>query len=732
MTAPSPAPRARRRALLAALLLAGLPLPAAPAAPRPKVCLVLSGGGARGIAHIGVLKVLEEQRVPVDCIVGTSAGAVIGGAYASGAAPEEIERAIRGADWNRLLTDQPARFDRSVYAKELDRARIGSTEVGLQNGAIALPRGVLIGQHLQFFLQSLVSPTTRSAFDDLPIPYRALATDFESGRLVVLDHGDLAGAIRASMSVPGAFTPVEIDGALLVDGGLVRNLGVDVARQLGAEVVIAVNVGSPPLKRAELTSLLSAAEQTLNLLTEQNVEVSLASLRPDDVLITPELGALGAGDFAHGADQIPAGERAALRAAAALAPLAVSEADYAAWRARQRRPRLAPRYAHLLVDTSALARVPPASIEHLLGSAPDPADPERAINALLGTDDFERVEGEVRPGPDGTTLVLRPVEKPWGPDYLRAGGVLSANLAGTSAFTLYLDERRTGLTDGGVEWRNRASIGQLDSIASELRVPLDAARHVFVAPRLAAAEQLRDYYVGSDSLGTYRVRRLRLGLDLGTRIGNAGELSAGVEGGSTSAARTVGAALAPDVRHRLGAVRAGWVFDRLDNLDFPRRGFLVSGDAEFARRMLGGEDVYDRLSVEAQQAFGTERSSLLLAARLETGFGHELPLYEQFALGGFLNLSGLRPDQLLSSRSALLRAIYRRRIATFSALLPAVYAGFSLEGADVGTRPGGVHAGQVYAGSAFLSADSALGPLYVGIGVAEGGFASLYLSVGRP
>ncbi len=721
-------------AAAAAALLAAAPGAAAqPApAPRPKVCLVLSGGGARGIPHIGVLKVLEELHVPVDCIVGTSAGAIIGGAYASGASPAEIERMIGGADWNHLLSDLPARFNRSVYTKDVERIGIGGAEIGLRGSQLALPRGVVIGQHLQFFLQSLVAPITSSPFDALPIQYRALATDFESGRLVVLDHGDLAAAIRASMSVPGAFAPVEIDGSLLVDGGLVRNLGIDVAHELGADIVIAVNVGSPLLRRSELVSLLGAAEQTLNILTEQNVDVSLAALGPEDVLITPELGALSSSDFAHGADYVPAGELAARRSARALAPLAVSAEEFARWRERQRRARVPAHYDHVVVDTSGLARVPPDSVRRLLGGDPDPANPERAMATLLGTDDFEFIQGEVHPGPDGTTLVLKPVEKPWGPDYLRAGAVLSANFEGSSAFTLYADQRRTWLTTGGLEWRNRLSVGQLDSLASELRLPFDAARRVFIAPRLLASEELMDLYVADEPLESYRRRSFRVGTDLGIRFGNLGEITAGVEGGATGIARTVGAHIVPDMRGRISDLHLHFVFDGLDDLDFPRSGFLLSGTAEWARHFAGGEADYDRLTFDAQKAFGTERSSFLLAARYQSALGTDLPFYEQFSAGGFQNLSGLRPDQILSDRIAFLRLVYRRRIASFSALLPSVYAGLSLEGASIGPQAGGARSGQTKAGSLFLSGDSALGPLYLGVGLADGGFASMYFLVGRP
>jgi NTE family protein len=704
---------------------------AAPGVARPKVCLVLSGGGARGIAHIGVLRVLEELHVPVDCLVGTSAGAVIGGAYAAGASPDEIETAIRGADWDKLLSDQPARADRSVYAKELERERIGGTEVGERDGSLLLPRG-LAGQHLQFYLQSLVAPAGRGAFDDLAIPYRAIATDFERGTMVVIDHGDLATALRASMSVPGAFAPVEIDGRILVDGGLVRNIGVDVARALGAERIIAVNVGTPLLKRAEIGSVLSAAAQTLNILAEQNVAAQLATLAPGDVLIAPELGSLGVTDFAHGTTRIPAAEQATRRAAAALAPLALGAEEYEAWRAAQRRARLPPRYARIVVDTSSLSRVPPASIQRLLRGEPDPRDPQGTIATLLGTDDFESVTATVEPGEGGATLVLRPVEKPWGPNYLHGGVVLASDFSGENDFVLTLDQRATWLNDRGLEWRNRASVGRIDALDSELRQPFDAARRAFIAPSFEISQQLRSVYQEHDALGTFRVRRLRGALDLGVRLGNYGELTAGLEVGDDATALTTGLPVLPDVRQRAAAWRGALVVDRLDSLDFPRRGFLLSANARLARPMLGGVENYDRLSVEAQQAFGGERVSVLFALRVQRESGGQIPLGDVFSLGGFQNLSGYARDQVLAEHITFLRAVFRKRIAVFPPLLPAVYGGFSLEAADVAQRIDASAPGHLYAGSLFVSADSALGPLYLGTGFATPGFVSLYLYLGRP
>jgi NTE family protein len=376
--------------------------------------------------------------------------------------------------------------------------------------------------------------------------------------------------------------------------------------------------------------------------------------------------------------------------------------------------------------------VPPASIRRLLQGDPDPRDPQGTIATLLGTDDFESVTATVEPGPDGATLVLRPVEKPWGPNYLHGGAVLSSDFSGENDFILTLDQRATWLTDRGLEWRNRASVGRIDALDSELRQPFDAARRAFVAPSIALEQQWRSVYQEHDALGTFRTRRLRAALDLGLRLGNYGELRGGIEVGDDAVALVSGEPVVPDVRARAAAWRGALVIDRLDSLDFPRQGYLVSANARLVRHMLGGVQDYDQLSLEAQQAFGTERISVLVAARVQNESGGEVPLGEVYSLGGFQNLSGYARDQVLAERITFLRAVVRKRIARYAPLLPAVYGGFSLEAADVQNRVDLSAPGRLYGGSLFVSADSALGPLYLGVGFAARGYASLYLYLGRP
>src|SRR6266540_3291164 len=278
---------------------------------RPKVCLVLSGGGARGAAHIGVIKVLEEMRVPVDCVAGTSMGSLVGGAYASGMTVVEMEALINTLSTEALFKERPPRQDQAIRRKLDDRSILFGIEVGLRDGELLLPKGVVSGVQLETVLRRLTKAHGYRRFDELPVAYRAVATDLVTGKAVVFSEGELANVMRASMSVPAAIAPAELDGKILVDGGLTDNLPVDVARAMGAEVVIAVNLGTPLMKREELTSIVGVTGQMIN------------------ILIEPKLGEFPASDFDHLPDTVPIGEAAAREAAAKLAALSVSAEEFA-------------------------------------------------------------------------------------------------------------------------------------------------------------------------------------------------------------------------------------------------------------------------------------------------------------------------------------------------------------------------------------------------------------------
>src|SRR5216684_2724749 len=277
---------------------------------RPRICVVLSGGGARGIAHIGVLKVLEDLKIPIDCIAGTSMGAVVGGLYASGMSARDIESTMRSVDWQEAFRDAPPRRDLAFRRKQDDRNFLVRLPLGLKHGQILLPKGFIQGQKLQETLRQLTLQFNDSTdFDQLPTAFRAVATDLESGEAVLLDKGDLAIAMRASISAPGLFAPVETQGLLLVDGGLAENLPIDVARQMRADILIVSDVSFPLQPRSALDSALSISNQMLAILVRKETDRQRATLSTSDILIEPILGSTSSTDFTAAASSIAAGEK---------------------------------------------------------------------------------------------------------------------------------------------------------------------------------------------------------------------------------------------------------------------------------------------------------------------------------------------------------------------------------------------------------------------------------------
>jgi NTE family protein len=739
--ASAPAPTATLLlALLASLLAQSAFAQAVDSEParRPKICLVLSGGGARGVAHVGVLEVLEQMRVPIDCIVGTSMGSIVGGAYAAGIAPETMEAQIRAARWDRVLADQPPRPERSSFAKELDRARISGGELGWSGGRARLPKGAIIGHQLEMFLRTLIGANVAlDSFDQLPIPFRAVTTDIGTGRMVVLDRGTLTTAMRASMSVPGVFAPQRIEQGLYVDGGLVRNLPIDVARSLGADVIIAVNLGSPLLKPDDIESVLDVAAQTLQILTEQNVERSLAELRPDDVLIVPELGDFSAADFEHSGNTIAIGVAAARAQGERLRRLALGPADYANWRVQARRSVPLPQFAGVALDPQALAFVGAGSVRALIDTqglaATDQPRLQHALTQLLATDDFERV----RLAPvehDGKTLLdIRPEAKSWGPDYYRFGLGISTDFEGRSAFNLLVDQRLTWLTPRGLEWRNRLSLGDQTALRSELRQPLDAARSWFAAVRAEASERVDDLFFDDLDVAQYRQLKRSGELALGRNLGSLGELQLGYEFRRLHATRRVGLPQFPSVTQDVGALHAGLVVDALDSWEFPRSGRFLAADLRLGRPWFGADTLSRKLQVDGQQAFGGARQSVLLGVRLGSSFGGQLQFLDAFDLGGFQNLSGYPSGEFLVDRYALGRAIYQRQVAAPGKVVRGFYLGGSIEAAALDGRiNGATPPGMLWSSSLFMAIDTALGPFYVGTGLAEGGQRTLFLYLGRP
>jgi NTE family protein len=747
---------ARRLALFCWTLLLGsaaaqtLPTPSDtdPKA-RPRLGLVLSGGGARGLAHVGVLKVLERERIPVDLIAGTSMGAIIGGLYASGMTAADLERELLPLAWDRVFASRVERQHLSQRRKEEDFEFSAVMELGMRDGELRAPQGTLSSRGLEILLRRYTQPVRSiEQFDALPTPFRAISTDMESGTQVVLDQGDLALAMRSSMSVPGVFAPVETRGRILGDGGLVNNLPVDVARRMGAQRLIAVNVGTPLAGRETLSSLVGVTAQMINILTEQNVQRSVASLWSEDVLISPELGKLGSGDFERSREMIEQGARAAEAMVERLRPLALSPDEYAQWQLA-RTPQAAPsaQLAAIAFEGSELAHPERfvAQLETKPGQSYDAARAERDARLLASSGDYERVDYHIEPRPEGDTLVFAMEDKYWGPNYFRVGLDLSTDFSGESAFNLRISHNRHWLTPHGTEWRNQLTLGQTPRLYSEIYHPLIAKLGSSNDWFLSGWGELerRSITIYDEDSGRSLARLGRqgatVGIDLGQPWGQWGEIRLGLIHQRWH--------INPDLvteEARDGVMNQTWhesglrikaVIDQLDFANFPQRGYRLA--AKLTGGQQAGPDVsnayFQRIELEATGARSWRTHTLNLHARIFDAKQREDSTQGPYALGGFQQLSGYEPNQLIGDTLAFARLTYYKRLREIPVLTRGFFVGGSLEAGNAWDNRHQASLKDLrYAASLFVGTDSGLGPLYLGIGHAPRGSTALYLFIGRP
>lgn len=749
-TASTPAPAAGSAIALAAPAAApgAAPAPAAPGLQRrPRIGLVLSGGGARGLAHVGVLKVLEELQVPVDVVTGTSMGAIVGGLYASGMRAADLERELRAVSWGEVFAARVERRQLSQRRKEEDFEVSPLIEVGIRDGELQAPRAAVSSRGLESLLRRYTLPVRGVAhFDHLPIPFRAVATDMESGAAVVLDQGDLALALRSSMSVPGVFSPTEVDGRVLGDGGLVNNVPVDVARALGAEVVIVVNIGTPLAGRETLGSAVGLTSQMINILTEQNVQRSLAALGPRDVLIAPSLGTLGSGDFEQAARFFALGEAGARGRSDKLAALALDGPGYAAWQAAHPQPPAA-RATLAAVRIEGTALTNPERLQAMLETQPgqpfDAARAERDTRRLAAGGDYTRADYQLLREPGGDALVFDLEDKPWGPNYLHAGLDLSTDFGGRSAFNLKLSHNRHWLTRNGTEWRNRVQIGEVPQLFSELYHPLlwtaSRADDWFVAGYggLERRQQSRYDAASGDELATYRRTLSTAGLDLGQPWGEFGEFRLGWSRQSLHVrpqllSAALGSVSTASVSWSEDALRARVVVDQLDFAVFPQSGYRGTLEAWIGQRHGDLRGSFHRIETEGTAVRSVGPHTLALHAQLQTT-EQTGAVVERYTLGGFHRLSGYQPQQLSGNHTLLLRLAWYRRLTQTPTLTRGFFVGGTLEAGNAWARRRDMALSDLRTGmSLFLGADTGIGPLYLGLTHAPRGGTGLALFIGRP
>lgn len=698
----------------------------------------MSGGGARGFAHIGVLKVLDELGIPVDRIAGTSMGSVVAALRALGYSSGELQEVATTVDWPEIFSDAVPR--QALLFQQKKRASKFLMEIGVRGLRLELPSGLSAGQKISNLFALLTIPAAGiDNFDKLPIPYRAVATDLVSGRQVVLDGSKLtlAQSMRASMAVPGAFTPLELDDALLVDGGLVKNLPVDVVQGMGANIVIAVNVSAPLRRKSEIDSVLAVMDQTISLQMVRSTEQQIALARASaGLVITPDLSDISSADFTRAREIIRRGEKAA-RESAELAALAERLKQY------PREPPAAgfpaPGHAKEVIIAQVRVEGPIARRERQLlqqldvraGQTLSVKDLEQRMSRVFGTGYFESVDFGIKPGTGkGEVLTIRGKE----------GG------EGRLGFGLRYDDKYQGvgladLTLGGLGGPDAAlsaevQFGGLFSAQLSYLSYGIAGTELLVNPRLFHRDAFQYVFSKRARAGQYSDSATGIELALGSSFRNWGEVTLGYRWKHAAFTVDIGERVLPEARENVASLVLASRVDTLDRFPFPRSGGILNLAYERAEEALGGNVNFHKLSIHYEHFLTpADKHTLSLALILGTSLNSDLPGYEDFLLGGPESFVGYDWDELRGNHVAVLKAGYRYKLFGLPLGLGRdAYIRLAVNAGNAWDTVGDLRTDQRlrYGGSLGLALDTFFGPVTIDYGRGDGGRNQMYFTAGYP
>lgn len=605
--------------------------------------------------------------------------------------------------------------------------------MGLGREGIKLGTGLAAGQKFNNLLQLQVQRSANiTDYDQLPIPYRAVATDLQSGSAYVMDRGNLSRSMRASMAVPGAFTTVEIDGHLLVDGGIVDNLPVDVAKEMGADIIIAVDVGSASdaVDPDSLKSLTGILGRTYSIMQRPE---QMEEFKKADIGIQPKLRGFTASQFSRVSEIIPPGEVAAREKLPELGKLSISEEDYAEYLKGQRRPVPVPPQLDA-VEISGYSRVSERCIQGRIYTEPgmefNAMEMQNDLMRIFGIGEFEQVLYQLDKDDDGAdTLTYEVFEDPVGPLYFAVGLNLRSDFQNDAEWNILLNLTRRSINALGAEWRNDLVIGSTQALLSEFYQPLNYGGSFFIAPIFDYRSDIQDLYDDKDHIAQYNVITTEAEVDFGIQLRHHAEFRIGPVYGNGRADVEVGLAGLPSLDDDYFGPSFSLIVDREDRTYFAREGYRLLVEGIFPNEDLGGDISYDKLYTEMRKNISFNDHTAFFDLKYGTSFGTQLPGYTQFTLGGPDNFSGLARYQFRGSTLGIGSLGYRYRLHELpSSLGKGAYA---LTRADIGN----VWAGQMnsdlrYGATIGLGVDLNIGPLALTYGYADGGYQSVYFSLG--
>ncbi len=709
-----------------------------PTTAQPRIGLVLAGGGALGFAHVGVLKVLEENRIPVHLVTGTSMGAIVGAAYASGRTVEEMEKILSGTDWDALFDESSNRRHVPYRFKSgKNREIFGNVKLGFNEEGIILPSGVIQGQYVLPVLQKLYDTVPSPVeFDKLPLPFRGVAADIETGKPYIPDRGDLATLVRASMSVPAFFSPVSIDGKLLVDGGIANNLPIDEAKKMGADVIIAIELNVDFKKRDDLESPLAITGQIVSLLLAQNSAIQKQLLTKDDILIEPVLSGYGSTDFAKSVELFAIGEKAARLALPQLKKFSVSESEYRKYSTFRERPEVGVEmigFIDVKTDTGISKESILRDLRIKVGDKLDRTVVEEDLRGLFDTGQFREVTYTYTDKDGKKGILIEADKKEWFDRFARVGAAIEDDLDGSSFYRLGGNYRVSNLNDSGAYGDINAEIGRTPYISTELYHPLSGNSPYFFAPLARIGRNQIGVTQDGDVIAQYLRTSGQVDLRLGRQLGKSGEFSLGATRGYGNLDRDIGADTLPEFGYDIGEAAARLVVDDLDQPDFPTEGSLTQVVYRSSMEDMGASDDFSDITGTVGLPLTFGKNTLFLKSNFGHTFG-DRPVERSYSLGGFLNISGYEQQSVLASDFVVGQALFFRR---FSELKTPIFgfgffAGGSVEVAHIQTDIETINDSPIItAGSVFVGADTPLLPMYLGFGLNDQDQQSIYIAVGR-
>lgn len=734
------------RQLLASIILCLCMTPSM-AAERLKIGVVLSGGGAKGAAHVGVLKILEEHNIPVDYIAGTSIGAYVAGMYSLGYSASEVEAIMMGVDWDSGYSDTIPRNILSYRDKQLrDRYNI-PLNIGYNEGQVRAPSGLLRGQTMsQLLRQSTDLVQQFGNFDDLAIPYRAVATDLETSLPVVISHGSMVKAMQASATVPGALQPAQIDGKLLVDGGIANNMPVDVVKAMGADIIIAVDIGSPLVKKDKLDSTIAVLDQLSNFLTNASTEKQKLLLTDKDVLIRPAIDALSTTDFTIMPLALTLGKEAANGQLDKLSSMSVSPDEYAAYvEAKKAKGKLLMADVRHSVNEIVFDNQSKVSLNLLTetlnikpGQAVSKDELNEALKRIYSLNKFERVDAEFVEGEDGRVLTVTTKAKSWGPNYFQLGFNWEDDFNSESAISFDMAYTMTDLTFNGGEWRNEIKLGMEKLFATEFYQPLDRDQQFFSRARYQYDTRNWDLYDNNNRLLTFDKKTHTIELGIGYNYTSQGTIELGLV--AEKGAIINDAWLSRDLDFSSYGAYFRFGYDSLDSISFPTSGNRVTlnvyvRNEDFDDIIDDNQNQYSvQIEADWKGALSVGNHAFVGKASISTNDNDGMNTLHLSELGGFLNLSGYHKDSLTGAHKVFGAFVYQYDLGRDALGMTdyPLYLGWSLEAGNVWDERSEVTLTDlIYASSLYIGTDTSMGPAAIGFGITDLGDKSFYLFVGK-